>query len=162
TFSGEQPPILDRSQFEAVQSQLDQQRTNYSKVRQQSQSLLMGRIFDEHGNRMTPSYAVKNGVRYRYYISTPLIQGQPNKAAKLKRIPAVEVETLIISTLRKRLEGASHGKEETERLRSLNDKELISSHVIHIEVKQDHLAVQLAPNSESLVIPWTKAAAKRP
>src|SRR5262249_29021723 len=70
TFSGEQPPILDRSQFEAVQSQLDQQRTNYSKVRQQSQSLLMGRIFDEHGNRMTPSYAVKNGVRYRYYIST--------------------------------------------------------------------------------------------
>ncbi len=35
-----------------------------------------GRIFDTDGNRMTPTYVVKKGVRYRYYISTPLVQGQ--------------------------------------------------------------------------------------
>ena len=161
-FSGEQAAILDRTLFEAVQSQLDRQRTNHAKVRQQSQSLLMGRIFDERGNHMTPSYAVKNGVRYRYYISAPLIQGQPNTAAKLKRIPAVEVETLIISAVRKRLVESWHGKEETAGSDSLNDKELISSHIVRIDVKQDHLTVQLAPNSESLVIPWVKTAAKRP
>ena len=68
-FPGEQSAILDRALFEAVQTKLDRQRTNHAKARQQSQSLLMGRIFDERGNRMTPSYAVKNGVRYRYYIS---------------------------------------------------------------------------------------------
>src|SRR5215831_9395225 len=87
-FPGEQPAILDRALFEAVQTQLDQQRTNHVMTRQKSQSLLTGRIFDARGNRMTPSHAVKNGVRYRYYISAPLIQGQPKKAAKLKRIPA--------------------------------------------------------------------------
>jgi hypothetical protein len=54
-----------RGLFEAVQSKLDQQRTNHAKARQKSQSLLMGRIFDDRGNRMTPSYAVKNAVRYR-------------------------------------------------------------------------------------------------
>ena len=111
---------------------------------------------------MTPSYAVKDGVRYRYYISTPLIQGQPNKAAKLKRIPAVEVETLITSAVRKRLTSASYRKEETESSHSLNDNELISSHIIRVDVKQDHLAVQLALSRESLVIPWAKTAAKRP
>src|SRR5690348_7918298 len=68
-FPGEQPAILDRTLFEAVQAKLDRQRTNRAKARQQSQSLLMGRIFDDRGNRMTPSYTVKSAVRYRYYIS---------------------------------------------------------------------------------------------
>src|SRR6185295_10375481 len=77
-FPGEQTAIIDRALFEAVQTKLDQQRTNHAKARQQSQSLLMGRIFDERGNRMTPSYAVKNAIRYRYYISAALIQGQPD------------------------------------------------------------------------------------
>ena len=163
-FPGEQTAILDRVLFDAVQSKLDQQRTNYAKARQQSQSLLMGCIFDERGNRMTPSYAVKNGVRYRYYISVPLIQGQPNKAAKLKRIPAVEIETLIISAVRKRLAEAPHTKDETECPDSLNDKELTSSHIVRVDVKQHQLAIQLAQSAlkaNNLVIPWAKIAAKR-
>ena len=100
-FPGEQPAILDRALFDAVQTKLDQQRTNYTKARQQSDSLLMGRIFDGRGHRMTPTCAVKNGVRYRYYISAPLIQGQSDKAAKLSRVPAVEIDKLIISAVRK-------------------------------------------------------------
>lgn len=163
-FPGEQTAILDRALFEAVQSKLDQQRTNYAKARQQSQSLLMGRIFDERGNRMTPSYAIKDGVRYRYYISAALIQGQPNKAAKLSRIPAAEIETLIISAVRKRLAGTPHTKEDAENPNSLDDKELISSHIARVDVRPDHFAVQLAQcdlNPNSLVIPWAKTPAKR-
>jgi site-specific DNA recombinase len=54
----------------------------------------MGRIFDEQGNRMTPTYAAKKGMRYRYYISTALLQGQSYNAAKLNRVPALEIERL--------------------------------------------------------------------
>ena len=114
---------------------------------------------------MTPSYAVNNGVRYRYYISAPLVQGQPNKAAKLKRIPAAEIETLIISAVRKHLAGASYSSEETPNLDLLNDAELISSHIGRVDVNQDHLAIQLVQSNlskNSFVIPWTKRAAKRP
>jgi site-specific DNA recombinase len=182
-FPGEQTAILDRALFDAVQSKLDRQRTNQAKARQQSQSLLMGRIFDERGNRMTPSYAVKNAVRYRYYISAVLIQGQPDKAAKLNRVPATEIEKLILSAVRKHLAGKPHNKVEAEGPDSLNDKELISACVARIDVKRDHLAIQLSAKSNSatlhrrpsaeqearnhrdphvLVVPWQKTPSKRP
>ena len=166
-FLGEQPAILDRALFEAVQSKLDRQRTNHAKVRQQSQSLLMGRIFDDRANRMTPSYAVKNGVRYRYYISAALIQGQPDKAAKLNRVPAIEIEKLILSTVRKHLVGKPPPtKVGAEGPHSFNDKELISAYVTRVDVKPDHLAIQLSAkskrNGETLVVPWKKAPSKRP
>jgi hypothetical protein len=184
-FPGEQSVILDRALFDAVQSKLDQQRTNHAKARQQSQSLLMGRIFDGRGNRMTPSYAVKNAIRYRYYISAALIQGQPDKAAKLNRVPAAEIEKLILSALRKHLAGNPHNKVGAEASQSPTDKELISAHVTRVDVKRDHLAVQLAAkferaseaqdcrqsaeqdepvhrDSNVLVVPWKKTPSRRP
>jgi DNA invertase Pin-like site-specific DNA recombinase len=184
-FPGEQPAILDRALFEAVQAKLDQQRTNHAKVRQQSQSLLMGRIFDARGNRMTPSHAVKNGVRYRYYISSALIQGQPDKAATLNRVPAAEIETLIISALRKHFARESNNKAEAQGSRSLNDKDLISTYIARVDVKPDHLAVRLSvkPDQRSgerhqelsseggtldhsdpniMLVPWRKTPSNRP
>jgi site-specific DNA recombinase len=178
-FPGEQSAILDRALFDAVQTKLDHQRTNHAKARQQSQSLLTGRIFDERGNRMTPSHAVKNSMRYRYYISAALIQGQPDKAAKLDRVPATEIEKLILSAIRKHLAANPHNKVGS---RSLNDKELISAHVARVDVKRDHLDIQLSTEFERdseaqdrreqdervhrdphvLVVPWKKSPSKRP
>jgi site-specific DNA recombinase len=147
--------------------------------------LLTGRIFDARGNRMTPSHAVKNGVRYRYYISSALIQGQPDKAATLNRVPAAEIETLIISALRKHLAGKSNNKVEARGSLSLNDRDLISTHIARVDVKPDHLAVQLSvkpdhrggerdqelsseggtldrSNPNIMVVPWRKTPSKRP
>jgi DNA invertase Pin-like site-specific DNA recombinase len=184
-FPGEQPAILDRALFDAVQSTLDRQRTNHAKARQRSQSLLMGRIFDERGNRMTPSYAVKNAVRYRYYISAALVQGQPDKAAELNRVPATEIEKLIVGAVRKHLAEKAHIKVGVEDFRSLDDNQLISTHVARVDVMGDHLAIQLSARSERngeaqddrhsagqneplhrdphvLVVPWKKTPSKRP
>jgi site-specific DNA recombinase len=184
-FPGEQPAILDRALFEAVQTQLDRQRINHAKARQNSQSLLTGRIFDARGNRMTPSHAVKNGVRYRYYISSVLIQGQADKAAKLNRVPATEIETVIISALRRHLKVPSNSKLGAQGSRSPSDQDLISTHIARVDVKPDHLAVQLSgkpdqqggkrdqalsrkggardhANPNIMVIPWRKPPSKRP
>jgi site-specific DNA recombinase len=169
-FPGEQPPLLDRSLFEAVQTQLDQQRTNHAKARQKSQSFLTGRIFDARGNRMTPSHAVKNGVRYRYYISSVLIQGRTDKAAKLNRVPAAQIEALIVSALRKYLKMPSSNKLEAQGSRSPSDQDLISTHIARVDVNPDHLAVQLSgkPDQQGgkrdhiMLIPWRKPPSKRP
>ena len=56
-----------------------EQRTHQTKARHSSKSPLTGRIFDDRGNRMTPTYATKNGVRYRYYVSSALFQGRAKR-----------------------------------------------------------------------------------
>jgi site-specific DNA recombinase len=67
-LQGEQPAILDRHLSEAVQAKLSEQATTATRI--QSQALLTGRIFDERGNRMSPSHARKGNTKYRYYLSS--------------------------------------------------------------------------------------------
>lgn len=49
---------------------------------------------------MTPTHAVKKGRRYRYYVSTPLITGTRSDHAKGWRVPAGDVEGLVLDRLR--------------------------------------------------------------
>jgi len=68
-------------------------------------SLLAGLIYDAHDKRMTPSHAVKKGVRYRYYVSKSLLTGD-KKAKKMgQRIPAAQIETLVAGRIRSWLAG---------------------------------------------------------
>ena len=50
--------------------------------------------------RLTPTHAVKKGTRYRYYVSTSLITGAAKDRSKGRRIPAANLETLVITRLR--------------------------------------------------------------
>ncbi len=61
-------------------------------------SLLRGLLYDKEGHRFTPSHAVKNGKRYRYYVLPHIAKDGPNDEPD--RIPAQEIENLIISKLR--------------------------------------------------------------
>jgi hypothetical protein len=46
---------------------------------------------------MTPSYAVKKGTHYRYYVSRPLITQDQRESSTALRIPAGEIEHLVTS-----------------------------------------------------------------
>ena len=64
-LKGEQTAIVDNDLFEAVQAKLTEQTNNHKAIRTNSAPLLTGRIFDDRGNRITPSHARKGGMRYR-------------------------------------------------------------------------------------------------
>jgi hypothetical protein len=51
---GEQPAILERELFEAVQAKLTEQSNSHTTTRMQSEALLVGRLFDDRGNRTGP------------------------------------------------------------------------------------------------------------
>jgi site-specific DNA recombinase len=85
---GEHQPILDRDLFEAVQRRLGEQRASRGTGRADSEAMLLGRIFDDRGNRMTPSHCRKIGTKYRYYTSAALTQGQPELAGSAWAIEA--------------------------------------------------------------------------
>ncbi len=99
-YPGEHAPIVDQQVWDAVQGQLAGN-TAASRIggRIKSSSLLTGLIFDSDGNRMTPTHAVKHGIRYRYYVSRPLIVEGKTAPQRGLRIPAAEIEQIVTDRL---------------------------------------------------------------
>jgi hypothetical protein len=60
----------------------------------------MGKLFDESGQGLTPSHVIKNGRRYRYYISRHLIIGPADKNKTGWRLPAQEIEQVTVKAVR--------------------------------------------------------------
>jgi len=102
-YPGQHEGIVEKETWDAVQKMLDNQaapRVTVTNLKQQC--LLTGLALDETGDRLSPSYAKKNGRRYRYYISHRLMQG--GKKSDGWRIPADQFEQLVMLELAKFLE----------------------------------------------------------
>lgn len=159
---GEQPAIIERGLFEAVQIKLNEQVTNHKTVRMKSEALLAGRIFDDRGNRMTPSHARKRGVKYRYYISSVLVQGQQDQAGSVHRVSAPEIEALVVKALRQQVGESATTKD---------DVALIRNQLIRIEVQPDQLVMELVHaqdgntkrklRRQQIEVPWRKTPSTR-
>src|ERR1700730_621774 len=61
-------------------------------------SPLMARLFDESGQSLTPSHAVKGERRYRYYVSRSLIKGTADSGGRGWRLPAPEIERTVAAS----------------------------------------------------------------
>ena len=73
TYPGEHTSIVDEDLWQEVQTTLTANRVDRSAGNGNHHvSLLAGFIYDADGELMTPSHAVKKGVRYRYYVSKSL------------------------------------------------------------------------------------------
>ena len=80
-YPGEHKGIVPRSLWDRVQAQLNSNlRKRRNRVRERASSLLTGMVEDEHGNRYTPSFTVRRGRRYRYYVSQLAIKNMANEA----------------------------------------------------------------------------------
>jgi site-specific DNA recombinase len=100
---GEHEPILARDLFEAVQARRAANVVARQLRLRGSAAPLTGRLFDDRGNRMSPTHANKRGVRYRYYVSHALLQNRKTEAGSVARIPAPEIETLVCDGVRRHL-----------------------------------------------------------
>ena len=108
---GEHEPILDAALFEAVQGKLAAQAVARRCRLRGSPAILTGRLFDIRGNRMSPSHTNKGGARYRYYVSQAVLQGKPQPAGLLGRVPAAEIEALVVAALRNHLNASGAGEQ---------------------------------------------------
>ena len=138
---GEHEPILSRDLFEAVQEKLAANAVARQIRLRGSAALLTGRLFDDRGNRMSPTHANKKGARYRYYVSQALLQNRKAEAGSIARVPAPETEKLVCDGVRRHL--AAMGKEPSTTCR----RELIERHVARVMVKPQTLDIGLLPTS---------------
>ena len=110
-FPGEHAAIVDKKTFEQVQQLLASKSTGRKAHRTASEALLMGKLYDDRGNRMSPSFSAKNGVRYRFYISSALLRGQKAQAGSVGRVSATEIESAVLAALQPHQEQAAFENE---------------------------------------------------
>lgn len=104
-YDGKHDPIIDPDRWERIQLMLQQDaaKGRARKTSRQS-SLLCGKVFDETGDRLTPSHTkTKAGVRLRYYVSHRLIKHSGEANLDGWRLPAEELETKTANRVRQTL-----------------------------------------------------------
>jgi site-specific DNA recombinase len=171
---GEQPPIMERALFEAVQQKLTDQWTAKTNVRNAGDHFLNGLLFDDAGHRMAPTHATKAGIRYRYYVSLPCLHGEAKtaKVGSVTRIPATDVEDIVVKSLNEHLR-IERGMQDS----AITGHSAIAEMIDRIDVHKDRLAVRLRsrespgtiklpdaiePTDDRLLsIPWQKPPSKR-
>jgi DNA invertase Pin-like site-specific DNA recombinase len=96
-YDGQHEAIIDEEIWTRVQQLLEGKAWNGSvrKRRAKHPSPLVGKLFDETGDRLTPSHANKQSVRYRYYVSNRLLKVPKRQATGGWRLPALELEKSI-------------------------------------------------------------------
>jgi len=101
SYPGDHESIIGRDLWQAVQLRLAANRIERkTSGNAKGRSLLAGLLFDGEGHTMTPSHAVKNGMGYRYYVSWPLSRGTKASAPHGRRVPAGEIERLVVDRVR--------------------------------------------------------------
>ena len=132
---GEHEAIVDEAIFEAVQAKLAASATTRRLRLRGSAALLAGRIFDDCGNRMTPTHTNKRGARYRYYVSQALLQKRREEAGKVSRVPAADVEAAVVKAVREYLGAIDVGEDQVP----ADDRDLIELHVERVIIKPEGL-----------------------
>jgi site-specific DNA recombinase len=157
---GEQAPIVDRELFEAVQAKLAAGANARQLKLRASPSILAGRLYDDRGNRMTPTHTNKRGARYRYYVSHPILQKRNNEAGTVSRVSASEIEAMVLKAARRHFEerGSIPGPNH------VTDHDQIAQLVDRVVLKPEAIEIRFAPLEQAegpgeqtavvVAVPW--------
>jgi site-specific DNA recombinase len=90
------------------------------------------------GNKKAdPSHSNKDGVRYRYYVSHVLLQRRKKSAGHVTRVPAIQLEKLVVEAIR------AKAWPDTELKGSLSDRGVIDRYVTRVIVRPNSIGMEL-------------------
>jgi site-specific DNA recombinase len=169
---GEQPAIMDRQLFDAVQQKLTDNWSHRNHAKSKSEHLLTGLLYDDAGHRMIPTHATKAGIRYRYYVSLPHLKGESKTVSvgSVSRIPATDIEDIIVKSVNEHL--VAQRDQPTSGSAHADDRcVMIAEQVVRIDVHKDRLIVRFKPagteegshstDGHLLSIPWQKPPSRK-
>jgi site-specific DNA recombinase len=154
-YPGEQAPIIDRELFDQVQALLKSNSVERIARRTRSGALLMGKLFDDCGNVMSPSYSTKKGIRYRFYVSSALLRGRKAEAGSVGRVSAVAIEDEVTRFVTKRFENDTNNAESFRDLlaRTLDRIELRKS-CLRLTLQSDARSSETGESADQVDVPW--------
>ena len=96
---GLHPAIVDVEIWERVQQRLASQTQPRRPPQPNDHSFLVGKLYDDRGNRMGASHASKGRRRWRYYVSRAALTGRTQEAGSVVRISAPEIENRVANAV---------------------------------------------------------------
>jgi site-specific DNA recombinase len=150
TYSGQHQAIVPQDLWDRVQTMLSENRTGSSRAKSSSEpSLLLGLLYDDRGNLMSPSHTRKaDGRRYRYYISQAVLQGRPESGGTMRRVSAHAIEALVERAIAE-ASPRSTAKENTGHARIRHLVEKITIHADSAEIVLTGEGRDLLPEAAS-------------
>jgi len=151
-YPGEHTAIVDDKLWGEVQARLSDNRTIRRKSRVETGALLGGLIFDDRGNRMSPTYSVRRGNRYRYYISAALLRDRREGVGSRARVGADDVERLVVEVLARELSRTELFTDFTSGIWSAETRTLVREVVARIVVHHGEIQIirkMAAPSTSS-------------
>jgi site-specific DNA recombinase len=156
-FKGEHEPIIDRRTFESVQALLKANSHGRKVKRSESGALLQGKLFDDKSNLMSPSFSMKKGVRYRFYVSSALLRGRKDEAGSVTRVSATIIDDVITQALR--AEYPNLEIEDAELVARLSSARLGKGEIV-LAIRQPDTTAQNGEGRSPIAeirIPWNSA-----
>jgi site-specific DNA recombinase len=98
---GQHPAIIEREVWDKVQRSLEDNLSAKSqrRDRQSTNALLLGKLFDDRGNLMTPTWSRRGSKRWSYYVSQAILRGDKANAGSVARVSAPEIERRVIEAI---------------------------------------------------------------
>jgi site-specific DNA recombinase len=96
-YPGQHKAIVNRELWDKVQAKLKSNLQGERKSETMDRAtLLEGKLFDQDGNRFTPTYTQKKGRRYDYYV---LQTEKLEPWSKRTRVPAQQIDALVTAEI---------------------------------------------------------------
>ena len=175
-------PIVDQETWDRVQLLLAEHAQRRAGNCQSSDALLGGKLFDDRGNRMSPSHAAKGGRRWRHYVSQAILQGRKHEAGSVARAPALEIEARVADAARAASSASNrHGGHELHQpkvsshgastdspaVRPSDDDATLRAAVERVVISRTTIEIELAEGmagddqNRILIIPWAPPSPHR-
>lgn len=95
-YPGKHEAIISDALFDRVQEKLNAASSRPSRRKSMAiTSPLAGKVFDETGDRLTPSHTTRGSRRFRYYVSSRLVKNSGKDGQEGLRISAQKLETAV-------------------------------------------------------------------
>ncbi len=150
SYPGEHAPVITAHLWDQVQAHLDCNRSCATRKQNigSDSSPLIGLLYDDAGNLMSPSFTQRpSGRRYRYYISQALLQNNKDVAGSVKRISAPLIEDIVLSRTKHLLAAGNHWQREatSPTLLDLIDRVVVSNAKVEIFLRGNRSNTIVAP-----------------
>jgi hypothetical protein len=156
SYPGEHDPLISKEQFDRVQEIRRSHSIDHDGSYKASGALLTGLIYDDRGNRMSPTHVKKGNMRYHYYQSSVLAHGLKSKAGSVERVPAAEIEKVVVATAHEHIAlktGSADGR--SVQIRDIVDR--VEVHPSSLKITLKSIADEAAEAAvKTINIPWVK------